>query len=85
MLGIWVVALLVLFIGVWYVGSDLFSLDLLFIVLGVVVLSSVLPYSLEMVVLTCLLVCIFSVLMSLELVIVVMCGLVFFGEKLFWG
>ena len=54
MLGIWVVVLLVLFIGVWYVGSDLFSFDLLFIVLGVVVLFSVLFYSLEMVVLTCL-------------------------------
>ncbi|TRO22060.1 threonine/homoserine exporter RhtA [Ectopseudomonas mendocina] len=84
-LGTWVAALLVLPIGAWHAGSDLLSLDLLPIALGVAVLSSALPYSLEMVALTRLPARTFSVLMSLEPAVAAMCGLAFLGEKLLWG
>lgn len=84
-LGTWVAALLVLPIGAWHAGSDLLNVDLLPIALGVAVLSSALPYSLEMVALTRLPARTFSVLMSLEPAIAAMCGLAFLGEKLLWG
>jgi inner membrane transporter RhtA len=81
-LGTWVAALLVLPRAI---GSELLSLDLLPIALGVAVLSSALPYSLEMVALTRLPARTFSVLMSLEPAIAALCGLAFLGEKLIWG
>lgn len=84
-LGTWVAALLVLPIGIWHAGTDLLSADLLPIALGVAVLSSALPYSLEMVALTRLPARTFSVLMSLEPAVAAMCGLAFLGEKLLWG
>lgn len=84
-LGTWVAALLVLPIGAWHAGSDLLNVDLLPIALGVAVLSSALPYSLEMVALTRLPARTFSVLMSLEPAIAALCGLAFLGEKLLWG
>ncbi|WAJ35596.1 threonine/homoserine exporter RhtA [Pseudomonas sp. GOM7] len=84
-LGTWVAVLLVLPIGAWRVGSDLLNVDLLPIALGVAVLSSALPYSLEMVALTRLPARTFSVLMSMEPAIAALCGLAFLGEKLLWG
>ncbi|WP_313316327.1 threonine/homoserine exporter RhtA [Stutzerimonas nitrititolerans] len=84
-LGTWVAALLVLPIGVWHAGGDLLSLDLLPIALGVAVLSSALPYSLEMVALTRLPARTFSILMSLEPAVAALCGLAFLGERLLWG
>lgn len=84
-LGTWVAALLVLPIGAWHAGSGLLNVDLLPIALGVAVLSSALPYSLEMVALTRLPARTFSVLMSLEPAIAALCGLAFLGEKLLWG
>lgn len=84
-LGTWVAVLLVLPIGVWRAGSDLLNVDLLPIALGVAVLSSALPYSLEMVALTRLPARTFSVLMSMEPAIAALCGLAFLGEKLLWG
>nr|MBF0683937.1 threonine/homoserine exporter RhtA [Pseudomonas sp.] len=84
-LGTWVAALLVLPIGVWHAGSDLLSLDLLPIALGVAVLSSALPYSLEMIALTRLPARTFSILMSLEPAVAALCGLAFLGERLLWG
>lgn len=84
-LGTWVAALLVLPIGAWHAGSGLLNVDLLPIALGVAVLSSALPYSLEMVALTRLPARTFSVLMSLEPAIAALCGLAFLGEKLLWS
>lgn len=84
-LGTWVAALLVLPVGLWHAGGDLFDLDLLPIALGVAVMSSALPYSLEMIALTRMPARTFSVLMSLEPAIAALCGLTFLGEKLLWG
>ncbi|MFI8980180.1 threonine/homoserine exporter RhtA [Ectopseudomonas khazarica] len=84
-LGTWVAALLVLPVGLWHAGGDLFDLDLLPIALGVAVMSSALPYSLEMIALTRMPARTFSVLMSLEPAIAALCGLIFLGEKLLWG
>ncbi|MGK8436282.1 threonine/homoserine exporter RhtA [Ectopseudomonas hydrolytica] len=84
-LGTWVAALLVLPIGLWQAGGSLFSVDLLPIALGVAVLSSALPYSLEMVALTRLPARTFSILMSLEPAIAALSGLLFLSEKLSWN
>lgn len=84
-LGTWVAALLVLPVGLWQAGTSLFSVDLLPIALGVAVLSSALPYSLEMVALTRLPARTFSILMSLEPAIAALSGLLFLSEKLSWN
>ena len=84
-LGTWVAALLVLPVGLWQAGGSLFSVDLLPIALGVAVLSSALPYSLEMVALTRLPARTFSILMSLEPAIAALSGLLFLGEQLGWN
>lgn len=84
-LGTWVAALLVLPIGLWQAGGSLFSVDLLPIALGVAVLSSALPYSLEMVALTRLPARTFSILMSLEPAIAALSGLLFLSEQLSWN
>ncbi|MDM8349852.1 threonine/homoserine exporter RhtA [Pseudomonas sp. sp1636] len=81
-LGTIVAALLVFPIGVWQAGSSMFSLDLLPIALGVAVLSSALPYSLEMVALTRLPARTFSILMSMEPAIAALSGLLFLSERL---
>ena len=81
-LGTIVAALWVFPIGLWHVGGSLFSLDLLPIALGVAVLSSALPYSLEMVALTRLPARTFSILMSMEPAIAALSGLLFLGERL---
>ncbi len=81
-LGTIVAALLVFPIGLWQAGSGLFSLDLLPIALGVAVLSSALPYSLEMVALTRLPARTFSTLMSMEPAIAALSGLLFLSERL---
>ena len=84
-LGTWVAALLVLPIGLWQAGGSLLSVDLLPIALGVAVLSSALPYSLEMVALTRLPARTFSILMSLEPAIAALSGLLFLSEQLSWN
>ncbi|MGQ7957489.1 threonine/homoserine exporter RhtA [Pseudomonas sp. SP16.1] len=84
-LGTWVAALLVLPVGLWQAGGSLFSVDLLSIALGVAMLSSALPYSLEMVALTRLPARTFSILMSLEPAIAALSGLLFLGEQLGWN
>jgi inner membrane transporter RhtA len=81
-LGTIVAALLVFPIGVWQAGSSMFSLDLLPIALGVAVLSSALPYSLEMIALTRLPARTFSILMSMEPAIAALSGLLFLSERL---
>ena len=80
--GTLVAALLVFPVGLAKVGGALFSLDLLPVALGVALLSSALPYSLEMVALTRMPARTFSVLMSLEPAIATFSGLLFLSEKL---
>jgi len=74
--------MLVFPVGLWSVGSDLFSLDLLPVALAVAVMSSALPYSLEMVALTRMPARTFSVLMSMEPAIAALSGLIFLSEML---
>lgn len=84
-LGTIVAALLVFPVGLWQAGSDMFAFDLLPIALGVAVLSSALPYSLEMFALTRLPARTFSILMSMEPAIAALSGLLFLGERLTWN
>lgn len=81
-LGTIVAALWVFPMGLWHAGGSLFSLDLLPIALAVAVLSSALPYSLEMVALTRLPARTFSILMSMEPAIAALSGLLFLSERL---
>ncbi|WP_043307483.1 threonine/homoserine exporter RhtA [Pseudomonas sp. ML96] len=80
--GTLVAAMLVFPIGLAKVGGDLFSHDLLPVALGVAVLSSALPYSLEMFALTRMPARTFSVLMSMEPAIAALSGLIFLSEML---
>ncbi|WP_177408725.1 threonine/homoserine exporter RhtA [Pseudomonas sp. M30-35] len=81
-LGTLVAAALVIPIGMWQAGSALYNVDLLPIALAVAVLSSALPYSLEMIALTRLPARTFSILMSLEPAIAALTGLLFLSEQL---
>ncbi len=81
-------ALAVLPVGLGHAGLALFSPSILPLACGVAVLSSALPYSLEMFALTRLPTRIFGVLMSMEPALGAICGLVFLGESLTaiqWG
>ncbi|MGE8499622.1 MAG: threonine/homoserine exporter RhtA [Pseudomonas sp.] len=81
-LGTVVAAMLVFPIGLWQAGSGLFAVDLLPIALGVALMSSALPYSLEMIALTRLPARTFSILMSMEPAIAALSGLLFLSERL---
>lgn len=80
--GTLIAALLVSPIGLSQVGGALFSVDLLPVALAVAVMSSALPYSLEMLALTRLPARTFSILMSLEPAIAALSGLLFLSERL---
>lgn len=77
-----VAALAVLPFGLAQAGAALFSPQLLPVALGVAVLSSALPYALEITVLTRMPVRIFGTLLSLEPVFAAVSGLMFLGETL---
>ncbi|WP_286976531.1 threonine/homoserine exporter RhtA [Pseudomonas sp.] len=81
-LGTLVAAIVVIPIGLWQAGSNLLALDILPIAFGVAVLSSALPYSLEMMALTRLPARTFSIMMSLEPAIAALAGLLFLTEHL---
>ena len=81
-LGTSIGALLVIPFGVAHAGSALLSVTLLPYALGVAVLSSALPYSLEMVALTRLPARTFSTLLSLEPAIAAVAGVVLLDERL---
>lgn len=80
--GTLVAALLVLPIGLWQVGGELFAPQLLPVALAVAVLSSALPYSLEMFAMARMPARIFGILMSLEPAIAALAGLMLLGERL---
>jgi inner membrane transporter RhtA len=81
-LGTTVAALVVLPVGIWQAGSSMLAVDILPVAIAVGVMSSALPYSLEMVALTRLPARTFSVLMSMEPAIGALCGLLFLSEQL---
>ncbi|KAA0071773.1 EamA family transporter [Rhodanobacter sp. T12-5] len=81
-LGTSIGALLAIPFGIVHAGSALLSPTLLPYALGVAVLSSALPYSLEMVALTRLPARTFSTLLSLEPAIAAMAGVALLGERL---
>ncbi len=81
-LGTVVAAVIVFPIGVFAAGSAMFHFTLLPVAIGVAILSTALPYSLEMFALTRLPARTFSTLMSMEPAIAAMSGLIFLQEKL---
>lgn len=81
-LGTAVAALVVLPIGIAHAGTALLAPPVLFSGLIVAILSSAVPYSLEMIALTRLPTQTFGTLMSAEPAIGAMAGLVFLGEAL---
>jgi len=81
-LGISIGALLVMPFGVAHAGTALLSPALLPYALGVALLSSALPYSLEMVALTRLPARTFSTLLSLEPAIAALAGAALLGQQL---
>lgn len=81
-LGTSIAALLAMPIGIVHAGSALFAPALLPLALGVAVLSSALPYSLEMLALTRLPTRTFGTLLSLEPAIAAVAGVGFLGEQL---
>ena len=84
-LGTLIAALMVFPIGLWQTGGEMFAAELLPVAIAVAVLSSALPYSLEMIALTRLPARIFSILMSMEPAIAALSGLLFLGERLAWN
>jgi inner membrane transporter RhtA len=81
-LGTSIAALLAIPFGVVHAGTALFSPTLLPLALGVAVLSSALPYSLEMIALTRLPARTFGTLLSIEPAIAAVAGVVFLSERL---
>jgi inner membrane transporter RhtA len=81
-LGIAIGALLAVPVGFAHAGTAMFSMALLPLGLTVAVLSSVLPYSLEMIAMTRMHARIFSVLLSVEPAIAALAGMLFLGEQL---
>ncbi len=81
-LGTSIGALLAIPFGIAHAGSALLSPALLPYALGVAVLSSALPYSLEMIALTRLPARTFSTLLSLEPAIAAVAGVALLGERL---
>ncbi|PSS52710.1 threonine/homoserine exporter RhtA [Pseudomonas sp. BBP2017] len=81
-LGVMIAALFVAPVGIAHAGSALLNPALLPIALGVAILSTALPYSLEMVALTRMPARTFGTLMSIEPAFGALCGLLFLGEVL---
>jgi len=80
--GMVVAALVALPFGMISSGTDLLQLRILPVALAVAVLSSALPYSVEMVALKALPAKTFGILMSLEPAIAALCGWLFLAENL---
>ncbi|WP_460415966.1 threonine/homoserine exporter RhtA [Pseudomonas sp. microsymbiont 2] len=81
-LGVVIAAIFVAPIGIAHAGSALLTPALLPVALGVAILSTALPYSLEMVALTRMPARTFGTLMSIEPAFGALSGLLFLGERL---
>lgn len=81
-LGVVVAAIFVVPVGVAHAGMALFNLSLLPIAIGVAILSTAIPYTLEMLALTRMPARSFSILMSIEPVAGAMAGFLFLSEVL---
>jgi inner membrane transporter RhtA len=81
-LGVMIAAVLIAPIGVVHAGFALFDLSLIPAAIGVAVLSTALPYSLEMIALTRMPARTFGMLASLEPVFAALSGLIFLQEIL---
>ncbi len=84
-LGVTVAALVIAPIGAFDAGPALFQLSVIPLALAVAVLSTALPYTLEMVALTRLPARTFGTLASLEPAVAALSGLLFLGERLATG
>lgn len=69
-------------IGAWHTGAALLNVDILPLALGVAVLSTALPYSLEIIALPKIPARTFGTLMSLEPAMAAFSGMIFLGEHL---
>ena len=81
-LGVLIAALVIGPIGAFHAGSALLDIGLLPAALGVAILSTALPYSLEMIALTRMSTRTFGILASIEPAFGAICGLVFLHEEL---
>lgn len=81
-IGSLIAALVFVPVGVWETGSALWQWSLLPTALGVAILSTALPYSLEMIALTRLPTRTFGTLMSMEPGLAALSGMLFLGEHL---
>lgn len=81
-LGVTIAAIVVAPVGIWMKGTVLLSTPVLIIGLGVAVLSTALPYTLEMIALPRLSTVTFGTLMSLEPAFGALSGLLFLGQTL---
>lgn len=81
-LGVLIAAVFIAPIGLVHAGSALFDLSLIPAAIGVAILSTALPYSLEMIALTRMPARTFGMLASLEPVFAALSGLVFLQEVL---
>ncbi|WJD47966.1 threonine/homoserine exporter RhtA [Enterobacter sp. PGRG2] len=81
-IGSLIAALVFVPVGVWQAGDALWHWSVLPLGLGVAILSTALPYSLEMVALTRLPTRTFGTLMSMEPGLAALSGMVFLGENL---
>jgi len=80
--GTSVAALFAMPIGIAHAGQALFSLPLLPLALGLAILSSALPYTLEMIAMTRLPTRTFGTLLSLEPAFAALAGMIFLNEHL---
>ncbi|MBA1194902.1 threonine/homoserine exporter RhtA [Pseudomonas entomophila] len=81
-LGVVIATLFVAPIGIAHAGAALLDVSLIPVAVAVAVLSTALPYSLEMIALTRMPARTFGILMSVEPVVAALAGLVFLGEVL---
>jgi len=81
-LGMAVASLLTVPVGIAHAGANLLSAAVIPLALGVAILSSAVPFSLEMIALTRLPRRTFSLMMSLEPAVAAIAGFVFLGERL---
>ncbi|GGA52561.1 EamA family transporter [Dyella nitratireducens] len=82
--GTSIAALVAFPIGLAHAGHALFSPGLLLPALGIAILSSALPYTLEMIAMTRLSTRTFGTLLSLEPAFAAMAGMIFLSEHLSW-